>query len=172
MTKGTVLFVTMGWRMPDLRIPACATTSVCATISIRVTVPLRIIVSVRVKIPVRNRRQICLHDRHSFPFRNPTPDLRIQLVKGMTAGSLHIVMPVPAKTGNEKQKQRHIGHEDLIVPVTSASAALNCLRKRKLLPPIRDSNHEKHRNLHSAAAVHRQSIASTFYLTRLPAQTP
>ena len=94
--------------------------------------------------PLIHHCQMLRQNLHLLPAGNGLSDLRIQLIQGIAAAHLHVIMPVPFETWNEEQRQYRIGHEHLIPPIPAAHSADHGLCKIKLLSSVCNSHHKKH----------------------------
>ena len=85
-----------------------------------------------------------LLDFYIFSACYPLSDFRIQLIYRITAGSLHIVVLIPFKAGDEEQRQYRVCHEYPEAAHGSACSTCHYLVKIKVLSPVCYSHHEKH----------------------------
>ena len=102
--------------------------------------------------------QIRVGQHHILAFCDSFAQLFVDLIDRITAGHLHIIVPVPAETRDEKQVQRQEGHVDLIPSVATAFCAYRRLGKIKFLLSAADFHQKEHTNCLSALQAQRITV--------------
>ena len=94
--------------------------------------------------PLLNQRQVGTFYICLLAVKQRLSHLRVQLIDSITAGHFYIKSLIPLEQGNKEKAEIHIGHVNLVSPVSAAPVTDHGLHIIQDLPSLADSSYEYH----------------------------